>query len=96
MYQRRLLIKLGRVRQKIANLEKTYDKLTTGDRAGVQQYRTETNGVGIQETRYRSPKEINDQLEKLYAEEESILNALNSRGTPYLNLRRRSGYGFSR
>ncbi len=43
MTKRRNLIKLGRVRQKIANLEDTYDKLTTGDRAGVQQYRTETN-----------------------------------------------------
>jgi len=65
--------------------------MNTGDRAGVLEYETHTGtDIGKQRTRYRSLKEIRDQLEKLYAEEESILASLNGRGVVYLNLRRRS------
>lgn len=88
---RRLLIRLGRTREQIALLEDAFDKMNTGDRAGISEYETHTGtDIGKQRTRYRSLKEIRDQLDKLYAQEETILSALNSRGVVYLNLIRRS------
>lgn len=89
--RRRLLIRLGTVREQIADIEATYDKLNSGDRAGVAEYETTTsNDIGKQRTKYRSPREIMDQLEILYSREDSILNALNGRGVVNVNLRRRS------
>jgi hypothetical protein len=85
---RRLLIKLGKIREQITNTEESIDKLTMGDRQGVSEYRTDTD-VGFQQTKYRSLKELKDLLDRLESDEQYVLNALNRKGTIHINYKTR-------
>jgi hypothetical protein len=86
----RLENQLTAIQTQIDNLNTVMTEMAT---TGAQSYMFES-GEGSQRTTRRSLKEILDSLDRLYATESHLINAIYRMGIVSIKLRRRSSRGF--
>ena len=84
----RLRAQLAKVQAALASL---YDQLTEQSASSVQSYQFDS-GDGSQRTTRRKLSEIQDQIERLEATEEHLINELYNMGLTSIQLRRKNPY----
>ena len=84
----RLRAQLAKVQAALASL---YDQLTEQSNTSVQSYQFDS-GDGSQRTTRRKLSEIQDQIERLEATEEHLINELYNMGLTSIQLRRKNPY----
>lgn len=84
----RLRAQLAKVQTALASL---YDQLTEQSASSVQSYQFDS-GDGSQRTTRRKLSEIQDQIEKLEATEEHLINELYNMGLTSIQVRRKNPY----
>jgi len=84
----RLRAQLAKVQAALASL---YDQLTEQSASSVQSYQFDS-GDGSQRTTRRKLSEIQDQIERLEATEEHLINELYNMGLISVHVRRKNPY----
>ena len=84
----RLRAQLAKVQTALASL---YDQLTEQSASSVQSYQFDS-GDGSQRTTRRKLSEIQDQIERLEATEEHLINELYNMGLTSIQVRRKNPY----